>query len=466
MDFSDSLFWCLLVCSLPILCLGNLLFRAAQEQRRCFQQLFIVALSLTMLGSTGRETLAVFLSVTLLAYAVCQGAVLTSERCRKIILGGLIPLLLLPLIYYKYSYFLACEVLHQEWDTLRGLVIPIGLSFYTFQTIAFCIDTLLRGMPIPNLREYMVFCSFFPQIVAGPIERRSDLLPQVQGLNLRSFVRRINIGMRYVILGLFFKVFLADNLAQVFVPDYQGEDAWIVWANNLLFAFRIYFDFAGYGLTAYGLARCFGIRLQMNFLSPYTATHIGDFWRRWHRSLTGWFRDYIYFPLGGSRTRFWAVNMLLVFTVSGLWHGAGWNFLIWGGLSGLALVIHRCWRRVLRMPAMPGIVGWALTTLYMVLIWMFFYDTNPENLLHHCQTIFTPRCYELAETASPEVMKQTPCIIFLLCAALVIAMEWFSSRKGKTPYGIFLRDIPCTVMFFLTLLFAPSVPSQFIYFTF
>lgn len=390
------------------------------------------------------------------------------SRCpeKKIILCFLIPILFLPLLYYKYSYFLGKSLLMTEFDTLRDLVIPIGLSFYSFQTVAFCVDSLLRNLPVPHLREYMVFCSFFPQIVAGPIERRTDLLPQVQKMSICFSAHRLNIGVRYVILGLFFKMFFADNLALIFVPNYLGDNAWVVWANNALFSFRIYFDFAGYGLTAYGFARCFGIRLQMNFLSPYTATNIGEFWRRWHRSLTGWFRDYIYFPLGGSRTCLWALNMLLVFLVSGLWHGAGWNFILWGGLSGVALVAHRFWRRCLNIPSMLGVVGWGLTMLYMGFIWMFFYDTDMDLLSHHCSVIVTPDCYGLHPQIQSQTMEWKSCINFLLLAACCVGVEWLSGRKGKNPYGLFLRDSSCALMFFLMLLYAPTKASQFIYFVF
>lgn len=419
-----------------------------------------------MLGAAGVETLVIFISVTLTAYGVCKVAIRYPLQRRKLILGLLIPLLFAPLLYYKYSYFFGSSILHQEWSTLKNLVIPIGLSFYSFQTVGFCVDSLLRGMPIPALREYMAFCSFFPQIVAGPIERRDDLLPQIERLNFRFMAHRLNIGIRYIILGLFFKMFFADNLALIFVSDYQGNSAWVVWANNLLFSFRIYFDFAGYGLTAYGFARCFGIRLQMNFLSPYTAAHISEFWRRWHRSLTNWFRDYIYFPLGGSRTRLWAVNMMVVFLISGLWHGAGWNFILWGGLSGLALVVHRFWRRVLLVPAMPSALGRALTVSYMALIWMFFYDTDMELLCRHVRIICTPHNYMGHLGPQSQTMEWTVCASFLLCAVMAIVAEWLSVRKGKNPYGFFLRTIPCAVMFFLMLFFAPTRASQFIYFVF
>lgn len=467
MDFSQSLFWCLLLYSLPVLWLGSAFFRWYKPE--CFSrfyQAYIVVLSLTMLGAAGIETLLIFLFVTLVAYFSCQIVVGSSLRVRKIALVIIIPVLFSPLLYYKYSYFFGVTLFRQEWNCLKDLVIPIGLSFYSFQTVGFCVDSLLRGMPMPVFREYLAFCSFFPQIVAGPIERRNDLLPQMQNLNINFLMHRLNVGIRYIILGLFFKCFFADNLALVFIPDYQGSSAWVVWANNCLFSFRIYFDFAGYGLTAYGLARCFGIRLQMNFLSPYTATHIDDFWRRWHRSLTGWFRDYIYFPLGGSRTRLWALNLLLVFLISGLWHGAGWNFILWGGLSGIALVFHRVWRKKMNMPAMPGVLGWFLTMGYMGVIWMFFYDTDTNLLAHHCNVICSPMSYALTNDANAPLMEWKVCLNFLLCAACAIAVEFLSLKKHKNPYGLFLRNFSCAVMLFLMLFFAPTRASQFIYFVF
>lgn len=387
---------------------------------------------------------------------------------KRILLGVLIPVLLMPLLYYKYADFLCNDIAGQEWDSLRDLIIPIGISFYTFQIIGFCVDTLLRNEPMPGFVDYMNFGSFFPQIVAGPIERRSDLLPQVQRLELRLRSADWQLGIPYIILGLFFKLTLADNIAVAFWNEYAGNSAWIVWLNNLLFTFRIYFDFAGYGLTAYGIARCLGITLRMNFLSPYTAGSITEFWRRWHTSLTLWFRDYIYFPIGGSRTKRWALNILIVFTISGIWHGAGWNFVIWGALSGLAMVVHRLFRN--RGMKLPGLVGWSMTFFLMVFVWMFFYDSKPGMLGHHLAVIFDGDNYNFSVFMRELVsrhMEGTLPAFFLVLSFAVVLVEYLSGRRYKDePYRMFLSPMACGIMVFLLVVLNTSVQNQFIYFSF
>lgn len=464
MDFSQLSFWLILLCALPLLAAGKALW----PQSAAFRKAFLLLLSLFLLGFTSLPTLGIFLAVSLTAYAACRaGERLASALGRRVLLGALIPLLLLPLLYYKYAYFLTHTVCGAEWDSLRGLIIPVGISFYTFQIIGFCVDTLGRGQVVPPFADYMNFCAFFPQIVAGPIERRADLLPQISTPAMTLAAADLNVGLRYIVLGLFFKMALADNLALAFVQDYRGGNAWMVWMNNLLFTFRIYFDFAGYAMTAYGIARCLGITLRLNFLSPYTAAHIGEFWRRWHTSLMQWFRDYIYIPLGGGRTRLWAANVLLVFLVSGLWHGAGYNFLLWGALSGLAVVAHRLFARAgLRLPAT---LGWALTFGFMVLIWMFFYDTDAALLRQHLTTLATPAAYGIGEfVASLKALRiqGTLAIAFLPLSFLVIGAEALSLRRRGDAYALLLSTPACGLMVFLTVVLEASADSLFIYFSF
>ena len=466
MDFSKLSFWLIVLLALPLLAAGKALCHGAGGL--WFRKLFLLVLSLFLLGFTSLPTLGIFLVVSLSAYAAClAGARLKTPHGRRVLLAALIPLLLLPLGYYKYAYFLGHGLLGAEWDTLRGLIIPVGISFYTFQIIGFCVDTLGRGAAVPAFVDYMNFCSFFPQIVAGPIERRDDLLPQVSAPTLSLSAADLNIGLRYIVLGLFFKMALADNLALAFVPGYRGGNAWMVWMNNLLFTFRIYFDFCGYAMTAYGIARCLGITLRLNFLSPYTACHIGEFWRRWHTSLMQWFRDYIYIPLGGGRTRLWALNVLLVFLVSGLWHGAGWNFLLWGALSGLAVAGHRLWSKTgLRLPS-P--LGWALTFGFMVLIWLFFYDTDAALLQQHLTTLTRPSAYGIGEfvsTLKALRIQGTLAIAFLPLSFLIIALEALSLRRRGDAYALFLSTPACALMVFLTVVLEASADSLFIYFSF
>lgn len=463
MDFSQIDFWFSLLLACPFFVLGCKLCK----NRVLFNKIFLFVLSLTLLFMASPETLVIFLTVTLTAYWICKISLPLSETKRKFVLAGLVPLLLLPLLYYKYSYFIGSNLLMQNWESLRHLIIPIGISFYTFQVIGFCIDTLLRNNQIPSFMDYMNFCSFFPQIVAGPIERRDDLLPQISTPRLNFAIADLNQGLRFILLGLFFKMVMADNLAAAFNPSYMGGSAIYLWLNNLLFTFRIYFDFAGYGLTAYGIAKCLGINLRMNFLSPYTASNISDFWRRWHTSLTLWFRDYIYFPLGGSRTKRWALNILIVFSISGLWHGAGWNFIIWGTLSGFAMIIHRIFRK--SKYALPRFIGWCITFGLMVFIWMFFYITNWNHLLHSICLLCKINAYGIDRLLTDiyhHSVASAEMACFLALSFVIIFIEYISGKSRNDPYALLLSTPACAIMVFFLLLFDASQESQFIYFAF
>lgn len=471
MDFSTSEFWLTLIPALVLFLVGNACLRHRDGLRRGFNKGMMLATSLTLLGMASVTTLVIFLLVSLTAYVVCFLAQ-RLERGRRWLLGFLIAVLLLPLLYYKYGYFICSNIQPGgQWDTLRDLVIPIGISFYTFQLIGFCIDTLVRRLPMPSFLDYLNFSSYFPQIVAGPIERRDDLLPQVREMRLPYNPEHVSLGLRYMILGLFFKCCVADNLAAGFLggADVACRSALLVWSNNLLFTFRIYFDFAGYGLTAYGLGKAMGITLRMNFLSPYTATNVTEFWRRWHTSLTLWFRDYIYFPMGGSRTKRWALNILIVFVISGLWHGANWNFLVWGGLIAVSMIIYRLYRRW--GTPLPACLGWLLTFGCMVFIWMFFYEQDFGMIMRRLELICDPTAYGMervwALVPHMHISSSLPLIApSLALAVLVVLLEALSLKRTGDPYRLLTHPYVCGVMVFFLVTYAPRVVNPFIYFAF
>lgn len=467
MNFASSAFWLCLLPALFVLALGNFLLRQRDAGRLCFHKIWLAVVSLGLLGLASAETLIIFLSVSVVAWGGCAWGLSLSLRGRKVLLGVLIPLMLVPLFVYKYSDFAVNGVLGLGFDTLRHLVIPIGISFYSFQLVGFCIDTLLREKTLPSFAEFLNFAAFFPQIVAGPIEKRARLLPQMQAPDLRFRSRHLSVGIPYIILGLFFKLALADNLAAAFYRDYAGDNALMLWVNNLLFSFRIYFDFAGYGMVAYGLARCLGVHITLNFLSPYTARNMTEFWRSWNVSLYGWLRDYIYLPLGGGRTRRWAVNLLVVFIISGIWHGAGWNFLIWGGLAGVFLLGNRLFHRC--GLALPAFVGWGLTLGLMTFVWMFFYETNVAALLHDLKLLASPAAYQPVGFFEELVAREwygTMVIPFLGLSLLVVMAEALSRRLRHDPYALFVSPVGCGIMVYLIVLLNNTQQTPFIYFSF
>ncbi len=263
------------------------------------------------------------------------------------------------------------------------IVLPVGISFYTFQTMAYTIDVYRRRIDATDdLLAFGTYVAFFPQLVAGPIERAGRLLPQLENLPDRANGRDFSTGSALIVLGLFKKVAIADALAP-FVDEVYSTPQQASWAAVLggtyAFALQIYADFSGYSDIARGSARLLGIRLVRNFEQPYLSRNITEFWRTWHISLSAWLRDYLYIPLGGNRRgpRRTMINLALTMLLGGLWHGAAWTFVLWGGLHGLYLAVHRLWRdrrsdSVLRLPRPSEWWGVVLTFHLVCLGWVFF----------------------------------------------------------------------------------------------
>jgi alginate O-acetyltransferase complex protein AlgI len=333
--------------------------------------------------------------------------------------------------------------------------------------VAFAVDTIQNKLPLPKPLDYLNFAGFFAQIVAGPIERRASLLPQMEKFTLQWNLQRINKGLSLIILGFFFKACLADNLASLVVAlKTNFENVYLIWATNICFGFQIYFDFAGYSFIALGLAKLLGIKLTLNFRSPYWSTSIREFWRRWHVTLSRWFRDYLYIPLGGGRTRLWFLNLLIVFVVSGIWHGAGWNFIVWGFIHGMALGLER----ILKFSKIHAFLGWLSTSLIVFFAWMFFYETNSEMLVKKVSHLFTLKAYALKNwNAAYEVMTTTETgLIFVMLGLciLVLLLELCDRSEQEPSYGPFFRIEFQAMMLVLTFFLAPVKSNGFIYFSF
>lgn len=312
------------------------------------------------------------------------------ERTRRALLVASLTFNLGILALFKYYDFFVGNLRHLIAPlgldlTFLGLILPVGISFYTFQTLSYSIDRYRGEIPAcRSLLDFALFVSFFPQLIAGPIVRASDLLPQLRALP-RPSRDDLAAGGARVVTGIFKKVFVADHLASYvdFVFGRAGAfDGATTWLAVLAFAAQIYCDFSGYSDVAIGTARMLGLRFAENFDFPYLATGMSDFWRRWHISLSTWLRDYLYIPLGGNRhgTRRAYRNLLVTMLLGGLWHGAAWTFVVWGGLHGLALVAERTVRRLVaghrfavRLPAAAAHGASRLATFAVVLVgWVFF----------------------------------------------------------------------------------------------
>jgi len=282
------------------------------------------------------------------------------------------------LAYFKYTDFLI-ENINYAFSAdvvMLDLALPLAISFFTFQQIAYLVDSYRRETKEYDFLNYAVFVTFFPQLIAGPIVHHKEMMPQFA--NIRTKVinyRNIALGLFIFSIGLFKKVVIADTFA---VWANAGFDTattlnlFEAWATSLSYTFQLYFDFSGYTDMAIGLALLFNIQLPVNFNSPYKATNIQDFWRRWHITLSRFLRDYIYIPLGGNRRGSFRTynNLMATFVLGGIWHGAGWTFVFWGVLHGLALVIHRLWSQL-------GIklwtcLAWFITFNFINITWVFF----------------------------------------------------------------------------------------------
>jgi len=302
---------------------------------------------------------------------------------------------LLLLAYYKYAAFLShnlAALLGTDIEFSAG-ELPLGISFFTFTQIAFLVDVYQRKAADFHPVRYGLFVTYFPHLIAGPILHHKEMMPQfAQRGILRFDPARLADGLVIFTLGLFKKVVLADQFGAYASPGFaaaasQSLSLYASWGAVLSYTLQIYFDFSGYSDMAIGLARMIGVELPLNFHSPYKALSISDFWRRWHMTLSRFLRDYLYIPLGGNRhgeaRRY--VNLMLTMLLGGLWHGAGWTFVVWGAWHGLLLALQHAWTRIagalkLQVPAGAAvplrILGWALTFLVVVIGWVFFRAPN------------------------------------------------------------------------------------------
>ncbi len=282
------------------------------------------------------------------------------------------------LAYFKYADFFITNfnfVFKTDLNLLQ-LVLPLAISFFTFQQIAFLVDSYRKETQEYDFLSYSVFVSFFPQLIAGPIVHHREMMPQFRDQkNLKINYKNIAIGLFVFFIGLSKKVLIADTFAVVAIKGFDHAETlrfFEAWATSLSYTFQLYFDFSGYTDMAIGAALLFNIKLPINFNSPYKAVNIQDFWRRWHITLSRFLRNYIYIPLGGSRSRKNKIyfNIIITFLIGGIWHGAGWTFVFWGMLHGLASIVHRLWKQL--GLSMHPMIGWFLTFNFVNIAWVFF----------------------------------------------------------------------------------------------
>jgi len=384
--------------------------------------------------------------------------------------------------YFKYGEFLL-----ENWQWLMGnfgiiyqvpewsIILPVGVSFYTFQTMAYSLDIYLkRAKPAKSFLDFSLFVTFFPQLVAGPIVRPTHLIPQFETPHLAS-LKQFGWGLGLVILGLFQKVVIADSLLSPAVEAVYGSkealsfvDAWL---GTFAFAGQIFSDFAGYSTTAIGVSLCLGFSLPTNFRFPYAAIGFSDFWRRWHISLSSWLRDYLYIPLGGNQMSNMRnyVNLMLTMLLGGLWHGASWNFVIWGGLHGGFLAIERFSRKrwgllsLTKTPLFSFLLA-LLTFAAISVTWVFF---RAKDFATSSQIITSMFGFAPDNAATP--LPTLYIIEVILVVSLLVSAHWAMRNStleetiAKMPAWLLTSLI--TFMVF-TLVITQGTGNAFIYFQF
>jgi alginate O-acetyltransferase complex protein AlgI len=411
------------------------------------------------------------------------------DRCdrrplRRAIMFASIGMNLGILCYFKYRGFFLNE-LHDaltqlgvptDYDKfdLRNLLIPFGISFYTFEAISYAVDVFRRKIKAErSLPHFMLFILFFPHLVAGPIVRAGDFLRQAHRVKRWNWLR-VQVGVQLFLLGVFKKLAIADRMAvfsdPVFAnPEVHNSSA--VWLAVLAYALRIYCDFSGYSDMALGTAHLFGFRLTQNFNMPYLAANVSEFWRRWHISLSTWLRDYLYIPLGGNRGSAWQTNrnLLITMALGGLWHGANWTYVVWGVLHGVMLVGHRrfrayCEARPRLDAALQTQLGTAarvfVTFLSVTLCWVFFrpeWDKALEMLA---------RMFWIADGMSMPLHNRSLwyTVLFVLGCHLLVASGYWQRLWQRSPAAVL--GFGYAVCLTVAMVLAPDSGKEFIYFKF
>lgn len=404
----------------------------------------------------------------------------TNDRRRGWLLALSLTVNLGLLGFFKYANFFS-ESAATVWSWLGvdyapprwSIILPLGISFYTFETISYLVDVYRRKIePWDSFLDYALFLTFFPHLVAGPIVRAHDFLPQCRH-EKRASMDQFSWGLALMLMGLFQKVVLADGALAPLVDRVYGAaqsvgfvDAWL---GTLAFAGQIYFDFAGYSACGIGAALSLGFVLNDNFCCPYAAIGFSDFWRRWHISLSSWLRDYLYISLGGNRCGAWRtnVNLMLTMLLGGLWHGASWQFVIWGGLHGSYLVAQRWWEGTSayrRVAGLPGIrvVGALGTFLLVCLAWVFF----RANTLADAWALLTAM---LTPSATIVHATQLNLAAIGVITPLMLGGHWL--LRDSSLEQLFARlNWPLRAAFFsaliIGLVLAPGDNRAFIYFQF
>ncbi|WP_456273209.1 MBOAT family O-acyltransferase [Bacillus sp. AK031] len=392
--------------------------------------------------------------------------------------------------YYKYADFFlsnANSIFGTDYVLLH-LILPLGLSFITFQKIAYLVDTYRGETRNYNLPTFALFATFFPQLIAGPIVHHKEVIPQFENeKNKRIIWDNISMGVFIFIIGLAKKVAIADTVA-LWANDgfsnYQNLTFIESWVTSLAYTIQLYFDFSGYCDMAIGLGLLFNIRLPINFNSPYKSRNIQDFWKRWHMTLGRFMTQYIYIPLGGNRRGkiLTYVNVFIIFFISGFWHGAGWTFIVWGIMHGVASIIVRMWGNT--KITLPYWVSWFITFQFVNVAWVYFRATSIEQANVIIGKMFSPNWSEFSTffthpirnfaysstfelpfftINNPKVVVFSLIVLLLFAFSVKNSVEWIENFKPKWSYIVASQVL---LLLVLTSVFLMQKNNVFLYFNF
>lgn len=463
-------------------------------KRLFWQNVLLLVASYVFYGWWDPRFLILILFSTVVDYTIgLQLGKQKEQRKRKLLLWTSIAVNLGLLGFFKYYNFFVENFIEAftffgfEIKTgLLNIILPVGISFYTFQTLSYTIDVYRRKLePTGDFISFSAFVSFFPQLVAGPIERATHLLPQFY--RKREFEYGLAVdGLRQILWGLFKKVVIADNCAEnanIIFNNYEDYSGSSLLLGAFFFAFQIYGDFSGYSDIAIGTSRLFGFDLMKNFAFPYFSRDIAEFWRRWHISLSTWFRDYLYIPLGGSRGGTWMKvrNTFIIFLVSGFWHGANWTFILWGALNALyflPLLLSNRNRKNLDdiaengwLPSLKDVIKMGLTFTLVTFAWIFFRAESAGDAFRYISQIFSAELLSL-----PYVIEEgtgihiLPKMILLLLIGFVL-IEWLGRKDeyGLEKFGLKWKRPVRYIFYYLLILsifWFGNSEEEFIYFQF
>lgn len=448
------------------------------------QNAFLLVASYVFYGWWDYRFLALIAFSTVVDYGV--GYFLSKQEKpirRKVLLAISLVVNLGLLGFFKYYNFFVNSWI-EAWDALGvamhastlNIILPVGISFYTFQTLSYTIDVYRKEItPEKEFINFAAYVAFFPQLVAGPIERAKNLLPQFSRKRIFDEQQAIS-GIHLILWGLFKKIVIADSCAtyvNTIFDNYHEHNSLTLALGAVYFAFQIYGDFSGYSDIAIGTARLFGFDLMRNFNLPYFSRDIAEFWRRWHISLSTWFRDYVYIPLGGSRVNKWKQlrNVFIIFLVSGFWHGANWTFIFWGCLHALFFVpsmLVGSNRKYLNqvaqdrfLPSLRELLNMLFTFFLVCMAWIFFRIDNLTLGLSYVKRLFTNMSYGIEYLHIERYNVEMLLILFTL-----LCIEWFHRKNEHPFYGRWKWFKITAILIMLVTLGVYSNHNDFIYFQF